>query len=103
KMPDGSQVLYKQPWEQKAYQFDFSALIPDGRTIATVDSVAQVAAGHQSGSADVTLGTPAAAGRTVQVSIGDGTAGERYKLTARVTDSEGDKHEGEGHLMVVDL
>lgn len=103
RLPDGLTVLYKQPWENVAYTFDFAGLLGAGRSIASVESITQVIAGRVSASVALTLGASAIDGARVQFTIGAGTDGERYKLTARILDDAGDRHEGEGYLQVVDL
>lgn len=108
KASDGLEILILQPgWESKIFDLDFADQLAEvgATSIASVDSVAQERKGLLTGSGDVTIGSPTSSGALVQVRISaaDDCDGEDYKITARITDDEGNLHEGEGWLYVRDL
>jgi len=108
KAPDGLDILTIQPgWEDKVFDLDFADQLAEmgAASIASVDSVSQASADLVSGSGSVTIGTPPSSGALVQVRISAPAdcENENYKITARITDDEGNQHEGEGWLYVRDL
>jgi hypothetical protein len=91
--------VVKQPSESRLYEMDFSLLLGEDETIATVDSVTV-------SPDDDTLtlsGAAAAVGKVARQRIEDGTAGARYKVTIVVTTSADNVLEGEGIMHVRDL
>lgn len=96
------QTLYKQTWEERLLQFDFSDGMDAAGTIASVDSVTGASLGHVAGSVAVTISTVTYAGQVVQAKFAGGTSGETYKITARIVDSDGQRLELDGYLRVQD-
>lgn len=99
-----SEAKQKQVSEELVYdfRFDYSGGIAAGASISSVDSIAAVNCGVVSGSSSVTVSGQTSSGRVAQAKVAGGTHGESYKLTAKVTDSTGQKHEVDGLLEVVD-
>ena len=94
-MPYDIPVLEKQPTESLLYDMDFLGRMVTGTTISSIVSFTASPSGLSV--------SPATFGDTrVQVRIGQGTSGVKYKLTAIVTDSAGNTLEGEGYLFVRD-
>ena len=92
-------TLIKQPSENRAYSMDFSALLGEGETIASVTSVT-----FSGPDAALTLvGLPTFSGSFVSQRIKDGTAGVRYNVTFLVVTSAGNVLEGDGILQVKEL
>lgn len=76
---------------------DFSALMAEGESITTVDSVTAVPSGL------TFVGPAVAAGTRAQQRISGGTDKVAYKVTIRVSTSGGNTLEGEGILQVRDI
>jgi len=100
----------KQPWEERIYDFDFRSptvdadkhLVPEGRSIASVDSVEVLP--NQNGNDDLTVASPTTNGDArVQAKFSGGTDGEDYPVRVRITDDLGQKIEGDGVMQVRDL
>jgi hypothetical protein len=72
-------IFKKHPGSNMNYPFDFTNQLSSGESLTAVVSVTASPAG------DLTLGTPAISGNTVQVKIGGGGTGKIYVLTCTVT------------------
>jgi hypothetical protein len=96
------EVLQKQPYEELPFTFDFADVIPSGATVSAIDSIAAANCAVVSGSSNVTTGSNTTSGRSAQTKVSGGTSGESYKITCRVTDSNGHKHEHEGIVEVIE-
>ena len=101
-------VVAKKPFvvhpnDSRKYGFGFGTLLPTGVTISTVDAVtvsggdgsltASSKAVITSSSTDA-LGNEIAANEGVSATLKDGKAGQDYKVTADVTDSNSEKISG---------
>lgn len=95
------QTLTKQEYEEPKFQFDFAGKMADGATLSSIVSVAFVNRGDVDGSDDITISGTTISGTYLQASYIGGTTGETYKITARVIDSEGQKLEMDGLLLVL--
>lgn len=96
-------VVFKQPAEKLVYAFLFGDKIDDDTvTISTISTLTGTAVGLVEGSAALTLTGQAIVGQTVQVFIAGGTSGEDYALLCRITDSDGQIHEGDATLRVAE-
>lgn len=90
----GLRYVVKRPAENKTYTADFVDIIPQGRTIATVDTLTITAVGNVTPDVDsLTAGTPAASGTQVSAKFDAGDDGEDYEVTIHVTDDAGDEHD----------
>jgi hypothetical protein len=96
-------ILQKQPAEKLAFDFDFSAVIQNPEVVASIISIIAVTCGVVAGSAGVTLSNNTFGGRAAQTTVDGGTAAESYKLTCKITDSQGQKHELDGIVEVIEL
>jgi hypothetical protein len=96
-------ALIKQPAEVLAFTFDFSAVIDASATVASISSITAANCGVVDGSADVALSNNTLSGRQAQTTLTGGTHGESYKLTAVVVDSQGQTHELDGLVEVIEL
>lgn len=97
-------VVFKQSGERLIYAFEFADKIGDtGVTISTIDTLTATKLGLVDGSAAVTISGQAIVGQAVQAFIESGTSGEAYLLRCRITDSEGQLHEGDATLRVLDI
>lgn len=83
----------KQPNETLDYNFDFSLWMPTGDSIASSTVTAD---------AGITLGTKTNTGNTVQQFISGSTEGT-YKVTCRITTTQGRIKEAEILIQVMDL
>ena len=102
----------KQPWEERLYDFDFRSpevrpeehLVPDGRSIASVDSV-DVMPSTPSGDETLEIvGQPATnEAAVVQARFKGGANGEDYRIRVRVVDDLNQKIEGDAVMQVRDL
>lgn len=100
-MPRSSVVIEKQPFEERIIDFDFSQLLvepTDTIVSGSITSVSNVSGGAN----DLTAGNVAWSGARLQATYAGGTDGHRYLITARVTDSKGQKLELEGVMEVRD-
>ena len=90
-------TIYKQPWEDIAYDFDFTPLLGSGETLSSATS----ATGDPSG---LTIGSPALNGtKKVQVRISGGTNGQTYTVTVRAATSAANNRECEAYFVVADI
>lgn len=89
------QTLFKQAYEERIFQFDFSALMATGATLSSVVSVVSDDPG-------VTISATLVSGTVCQALFVGGTSGTTYKITAKVIDSDAQKLELEGNLRVQD-
>lgn len=96
------QTIFKQSYEERLFQFDFSGLMSASATISSIVSVASVSRGDVDGSSNITISGQTASEQLVQALFVGGTSGETYKITAKVVDSEGQKLELDGLLRVQD-
>lgn len=96
------QTLFKQSAEQRNFQFDFAGKMADGATISSYDPLTFVNRGDVDGSGDITISSTTASGTLLQAKYAGGTNGETYRITARVTDSNGQVLEHDGLLKVQD-
>lgn len=97
----GLVVLKKQPSESRLYDFDFSAKMREGDSVASIVSVSAANRGNVAGSGDVALVASAISGQFVQLRIEGGDDKEDYKITAKITTTPaGDTLEGDGMLYV---
>ena len=91
------------PGDSRVYGFGFGTLLPTSRTVSAVDSVV-VSGGDASltatGAAVITsestdaLGNVIAANEGASATLAGGTAGQDYKVTVIVTDSNSEKIAG---------
>ena len=98
-MPRASVTLEKQPFEERIFDFDFVGLLVEPTDTIVSGTIASVA-NLTGGSNDVVAGNVAWSGSRLQATYSGGTAGHRYLVTARATDSKGQKLELEGILEV---
>lgn len=89
------QTLFKQSYEERIFQFDFSAFMATGATLSSVVSVVSDGAG-------LTISSAAVSGTLCQALFAGGSSGTTYKITAKVIDSDGQKLELDGNLRVQD-
>lgn len=97
----------KQPAESKLYDFDFSPVMRDGDTVASIEVLTAVAIERLDGGAlgdagALTLGAALISSALVQIRISGGTDRVNYKVTLRGTSAGGDTIETEGVLRVID-
>lgn len=91
----------KQPFEEVDLTFDFSNRgIADGVSIASVTSIT---AALVSGTGSLVVSGTVYSGLTASARFSGGTAGDRFKLTAKVVMSDGQKYECDGYLKVKEL
>lgn len=91
----------KQPFEVVDLVFDFT-----NRGLAesvTVASVNGVTVSLVSGTGTVTASQIVYAGQFVQARFSGGDTGDRYKLTAKVTMTDGQRYECDGYLKIKEL
>ena len=88
----GFRKVEKTPETDRLYDIEMaSGDLRSGDTIATFDSIDQTNMGKVSGSSNLaTSGLTHDASRTMQLQIGGGTVGEKYKLKYQVTMTSGD-------------
>src|SRR5574343_615445 len=96
------QTLKKQAYEARLFQFDFSAKMATEAALATVVSIVSANQGNIVGSTNLTIAGQTIAGQILQAKYSGGTSGETYKITAKVTDSDGQELEEEELLAVLD-
>jgi hypothetical protein len=89
------QILVKAENESYLAQFDLSALLATGETIASATVTALPAT--------LTIGTPGCSGAIVQVRISGGTGDDVYALTCVALTSMGNTLSGIGELIVDDV
>jgi hypothetical protein len=91
----------KQPYEEVDLVFDFSNRgISDGVTITGVHSIT---VSRVSGTGAVTYSGTVYSGQYVQSRFAGGNTGDRYKLTAKVVMSDGQRYECDGYLKIKEL
>jgi len=102
----------KQPWEEEIIAVDFSRRVPAGTTIEPVaDDVTEVVleatlpSEPNSYGPHITIGTPALTGvagreKILAVMISDGVTGYKYRLSFRITLSDGQKKEDDVWVIV---
>lgn len=86
-------TLEKQVNESRLYTFNFSANLANVETLTGVTLFSAAPSG-------LTTGTPIFAGKLVQNRISGGVTDTLYKITVRVTTSDGNTLEGDAHLFV---
>ncbi len=97
------QQLVKQPTETRTFSIDFSALLASGESIKSSGPAPVVTSQFAGGATtDLTIGTPAVVGNTVEFTIAGGTDCERYRIECLITTSSGQILEGDGILKVRD-
>jgi hypothetical protein len=99
-MPRSTDVLEKQPYEERLFDFDFDALLAStAETIssASISSIANVSGGSN----DVTSSGVTWSGSLVQATFAGGTSGHRYLVTCRAITAT-QKLELEGILLVME-
>jgi hypothetical protein len=89
----GLSRLFKQPAEDRLFDFDFSGKMRTGETVATV-SVTATPSG-------LTIGSTAFSGQIAQVRISGGMTGTDYKMTCTVTTNQSNTLELDGWLRVI--
>lgn len=89
----------KQPSEAITFDYDFTDALGEGATVQSITAVSFIARGN--GSALVNQGQ-AVDGLHALVRWAGGTDGETYSTTVRVLDSDGDSHELDGEIVVID-
>lgn len=92
------EVLEKRVNESRVYDFSFSAKMVDVENISSVLSL--VSAATTTGPTALTLGTPAIAGKQVQVRISGGSNGGLYLQTCKVLTNQNNTLQCEGYLLV---
>lgn len=91
----------KQPFEEIDLTFDFSNRgLADGITISAVTSVVALLT---SGSGSLVVSGTTYSGLVVSSRFAGGVAGDKFKLTAKVVMSDGQKLECDGFLKVKEL
>lgn len=95
-------TIEKQSWEEPIIGMDFSAKI--GNSAATISSIVSVAITYADGSAqsDVTSPSQGISGQSITIKLAGGVNGTKYKVTARVIDSDGQRLENDGYLLIKD-
>lgn len=94
--------LTKQPAEVLAFVFDFSDVIDASATVASITSITIANCGIVAGSSNATLSNNTTSGRKAQTTVTGGQHGESYKLRAIVVDSQGQTHELDGLVEVIE-
>lgn len=97
-------VLTKQPGEKRIIAFDFGERLTGTKAIDPLGAitVAAVNQGLVSGSAALTLSGTSIVGDALQVFADGGTHGEDYVMTARIVDTEYERHEIDVTLRVLE-
>lgn len=91
----------KQPWEEVDLVFDFTNRgLADTVSVTGVTSITIV---RVSGSGTLTNSNTIYSGQLVQSRFSGGNTGDRYKLTAKVVMSDGQKYECDGYLKIKEL
>ena len=96
------QTLTKQSGEDRLFQYDFSEMMSATAAISSVVSIVPTNLGNVVGSTIISITTITFNGQVVQAMHTGGTNGETYKVTAKVLDSEGQRLELDGYLLVQD-
>lgn len=95
-------ALTKQPTEVLAFVFDFSQVIDSSATVSSITSITATNCGVVAGSSNVSLSNNTLSGRKAQTTVTGGQHGESYKLRAIVVDSQGQTHELDGLVEVIE-
>lgn len=91
----------KQPYEVVDLVFDFTNRgISSSVSVASVQSVTATLV---SGSGAVTVSNTTYSGQLVQSRFTGGNAGDRFKLTAKVVMTDGQRYECDGYLKIKEL
>jgi hypothetical protein len=91
----------KQPYEEVDLVFDFTNRgISSSVTIASVQGVTVT---RVSGTGTVTASSTVFSGQYVQSRFAGGDTGDRYKLTAKVVMTDGQRYECDGYLKIKEL
>lgn len=91
----------KQPFEEIDLTFDFTNRgVSSGVTIASVSSITYSVV---SGTGSLSISGATYAGQLCSARFAGGNSGDKYKLTAKVTLTDGQKLECDGYLKVKEL
>ena len=85
-------VDYKDPDDAKFYAMNWTPYVNDGATIST-----------SSWTTTLTQASPSISGLTTRVKLSGGTSGTDYRVTNRITTSDGETHERTGIVRVQSL
>lgn len=89
----GLRYVVKRPSENKTYTADLKYIMPDGRTIVSVDAVSIAATGLVLPAVNnLTSASSSHSGTQVSAKFDAGDDGENYEITITVTDDVGDVH-----------
>jgi hypothetical protein len=91
-------ILEKQPWEELDFDFDMTSKT-DGADLASITSLTIVGVGTV-GSAPVTASNETLSGAIMRARYAGGSHGEKWLVTFRGVDVNGQKVETEGYLVV---
>lgn len=94
--------LQKQTYEERVFAFDFTAKMARQATLVLIDDIDIEPEGLVALTDPVTESERSVSGKMAQAKFSGGADGERYKITFKVTDSDDQKLEGEGFLVVSD-
>lgn len=89
----------KQPYEERKFSFNFASKMAEDATITSINSITS-SLKSGGGVASLTINGQTAAGQKVEALYGGGTTGQTYKVTCKVTDSQGQELELDGLLKV---
>jgi len=96
-------VVTKQPAEKRIIAFDFTERLTGSKTISSATTISSTKANLITGSTALTLSGQVTDDPYVKVFAADGTSGEDYVLLSRITDSDGEIHELDAILRVIEL
>ncbi len=97
------QHLIKQPSETRTFSIDFGALLSAGETINGAGPAPVVTSQIRGGgTTDLTIGSPAVVGTTVEFTVAGGTDCKVYRIECLITTSSGQILEGDGMLRIKD-
>lgn len=92
---------FKQPSEIKTFSYDFEEDLGEA-SIASIVAPTPVAIARDGGALITVDGAPAIGAKEVQVAWAGGVTGETYLTTVRVLDTNGDTHERDGEIIVLE-
>ncbi len=93
----------KQPSEQLVYEFDFSARLGTGGTVASIAAATVTARGLVTAVTALTIGAQGIAGAKVRLRLDGGTDGETYLVVVLITDTAGQEHELDAEFVIVNF
>lgn len=93
------EVCEKQPWEELDFEFDLAAKMAAGATLASITAIIIDPLGTIP-SPSLSFSNPTLSGSRMKARYAGGLSGERYRVTFRGVDSNGQKLEHEGVVKV---